>query len=294
MEKFFKALWLFLKSFFGFKEEDEATTPPPEATPPKEDAPSKPGVRVLEKGMKGDDVLAAQKLLNAHLPDELDIDEDGEFGNETENAVLKFQAMKGVGRTGAIGPQTLAELEKKPLPPSAGPATQTIMRKVADVAEVEGKKNLVYTGMKSEAEKFLASVRKIIGMPTGRFAWCGGFVFWCCKEGGANIPAAFPTGYTVAYCPGWEAWAIKKGYWHPASDKNFNPQRGDIVLFNWDGDAFADHIGIVLAYDRVNSPTRVKTAEGNTSGKSNNNGDQTSIRARDWANIRGFIRFPAA
>jgi hypothetical protein len=161
---------------------------------------------------------------------------------------------------------------------------------LADIAEIEAKKELVWSP-KSDAEKYLKTVRTTIGSPSGRFAWCGAFTYWCCLQAGYTFKPAFATGYSVAYVPGWEAWAKANKTWFssrlPSSE--FNPERGDILIFDWDSDSVPDHIGIVLAYDGKRTIT---TAEGNTSVASNSNGNATAVRKRDWMTVRGFIRLP--
>jgi len=160
---------------------------------------------------------------------------------------------------------------------------------MAEIAKIEADKNLIWTNEKCEAEKYLASVRKVVGQQKGRFAWCGAFVYWCCTQAKISVPAVFPTGFTAAYVPGWEAWARKNEMWYSSRLKahEFNPKAGDIVIFDWDSDAIPDHIGIVLSYDGKRTLT---TAEGNTSAKSNSNGNATAVRTRDWKFCKGFIR----
>lgn len=267
----------------------ETTTPVPPTVPkdPTSTNPPTTPVRTLEKGMTGDDVKKIQQKLK-DLGYTIEV--DGEYGNETVEVVTNFQRYNGIGQTGRVGPQTLAAIlaakpEKKPNGTGAVAA--------ADLAEKEGLQVRQWLSSSSEAEKYLATVRAAIGQPTGRFSWCGAFVYWCFKQAGVEIPVAFSTGYTAAYCPGWEAWAKAKGYWYPSNLKKdeFNPRRGDIVLFNWDGDAYADHIGIVLSYD---GKATIKTAEGNTSSTeygSQTNGNSTAVKHRDWSKIKGFIRF---
>lgn len=159
---------------------------------------------------------------------------------------------------------------------------------LAQIARAEGEKSLVWT-QTSEAEKYLQSVRKAIGQPTGRFAWCGAFTYWCCLQAGFTFPAAFPTGFTAAYVPAWETWAKSNGTWYSSrlSRNEFNPQAGDIVIFDWDTDSVPDHVGIVLSYDGKRTLT---CAEGNTSATNNSNGNSTAVRTRDWASCKGFVR----
>lgn len=160
---------------------------------------------------------------------------------------------------------------------------------LTQTAKAEGEKNLVWTDEKCEAEKYLASVRKAIGQSKGRFPWCGAFVYWCCNVAGVDVPTAFPTGFTAAYVPGWEAWARANKTWYSSRLKidEFNPRAGDIVVFDWNDDSVADHIGIVLSYDGKRT---LSTAEGNTSATNNSNGNSTAVRTRDWNVCKGFIR----
>jgi hypothetical protein len=73
---------------------------------------------VLALGDDGHDVEDLQHLLNLT---ELhpDLDEDGDFGNGTEDAVTHYQATRGLAADGICGEQTWAALydSKQPLPP---------------------------------------------------------------------------------------------------------------------------------------------------------------------------------
>lgn len=168
-------------------------------------------------------------------------------------------------------------------------AQENKIERLSFYARKEAEKNLVWTDEKCEAEKYLASVRQAVGQAKGRFPWCGSFVYWCCKVAGFDFPAAFTTGFTAAYVPGWEAWARANKTWYSSRLKasEFNPKAGDIVVFDWNDDAVADHIGIVLDYDGKRTLT---TAEGNTSAMNNSNGNSTAVRTRDWNVCKGFIR----
>src|SRR5262249_45820637 len=73
---------------------------------------------VLGKGDVGDDVEDLQEMLNGT---ELrpDLEEDGDFGPATENAVITYQATRGLAADGLGGPITWDGLyeNKQPLPP---------------------------------------------------------------------------------------------------------------------------------------------------------------------------------
>jgi hypothetical protein len=57
-------------------------------------------------GCSGSDVTALQVAINAAIASGAPIDTDGTFGPETELAVKQFQAAKGLGVDGVVGPAT--------------------------------------------------------------------------------------------------------------------------------------------------------------------------------------------
>lgn len=83
-------------------------------------------------------------------------------------------------------------------------------------------------------------------------AWCSYFVAWCAKESGCSsiIPQ---TGLASASADEMKA----KNQW---KDRNYKPQRGDLIYFNYGGSSI-QHVGIVTACDG----STVKTVEGNYS-----------------------------
>lgn len=72
----------------------------------------------FRNGDEGQEVLAIQKrLVELHY----NISSlDGDFGNETEAAVKRFQADRGLEVDGIIGEQTYKVLMNKPMPPNRG------------------------------------------------------------------------------------------------------------------------------------------------------------------------------
>lgn len=278
-------MWEWLKQIFAkfldWLEKNKDQLPkPPEAKPvepPKEDDAV---VLPVKFGQTGPSVKIIQDQLK-----ELgyDLEVDSEFGEETQGAVLAFQEANKIGKTGVVGEQTYAAMFSGT---AKGPVKVTaVAQRAAKIALEEAKRNLHYTGPNSEAEKYLKAVRSLIGMPSGRFAWCAAFVFWCFLQAGLDLSEQL--GGYAAYVPGYVNWAKKKGYWHPASEKSFNPREGDMIIFDWSDTGDADHIGLVVSYD---GSAYVNTAEGNTSSASDGNGDQTSVRRRHWDTILGFIR----
>lgn len=86
-------------------------------------------------------------------------------------------------------------------------------------------------------------------------AWCGAFVNWCAKQAGIKIP-------NCTYTPAGATGFMDKNAW--TLSEAAEPQPGDIVFFDFPGDALdrISHVGIVIAN---NGNGTVTTVEGNTS-----------------------------
>lgn len=119
------------------------------------------------------------------------------------------------------------------------------------------------------------------------YAWCDAFVSWCLHRaaGGVHIPIE-SAGVIVTW------FAAKRLGWLVS-----RPLRGDLILFDFDGDRWHDdHIGFIEKVLRLGPVYIIRTIEGNTSsGKkgSQSDGDGVfrrvrTVRARDVA----FIRVP--
>jgi hypothetical protein len=85
-------------------------------------------------------------------------------------------------------------------------------------------------------------------------AWCGAFVNWCAKQAGIKIP-------NCTYTPAGATGFMDKNAWTLAEQAD--PQPGDIVFFDFPGDALdrISHVGIVMSN---NGNGTVTTIEGNT------------------------------
>ena len=85
--------------------------------------------------------------------------------------------------------------------------------------------------------------------------WCGAFVNWCAKQAGVKIP-------NCVYTPAGATGFMDKKAWTLAEQAD--PQPGDIVFFDFPGDALdrISHVGIVITN---NGNGTVTCIEGNTS-----------------------------
>lgn len=116
------------------------------------------------------------------------------------------------------------------------------------------------------------------GLPPG--PWCMYFVHWCFAPfrqlGGWGSVERF------------EQWAQAHG------ELVARPFRGDVVCYDWNGDGWADHVGIV---DRVLAlrwrgrvfAGWVRTVEGNTAVGNDSNGGRVMLRRR-WIRNAKFVR----
>ncbi len=112
--------------------------------------------------------------------------------------------------------------------------------------------------------------------------YCAMFVSWCFAQAGATFP-----GYPSAYCPD----IVSAGYAAGATPYNEDARPGDLVLFDWQGDGEADHVGIVESNHPESST--MTTIEGNTSSGdagSQSNGGGVYRRERPYGSIRCVVR----
>lgn len=111
------------------------------------------------------------------------------------------------------------------------------------------------------------------------YAWCAVFITWCFAQTGisANIKGV----QNKAYVPSWEAWAKKEGRWHT------EPKIGALVIYDWNKDGGADHIGIIESFDVKNKT--VTAIEGNTAIGNDSNGGEVMRRVRSMSYVRGYI-----
>ena len=118
----------------------------------------------------------------------------------------------------------------------------------------------------SQLNKFLEVAKAELGYIEGpadnetkyqkpKQAWCGAFVNWCAKQAEVKIP-------NCTYTPAGATAFMDKNAWTLAEQAD--PQPGDIVFFDFPGDALdrISHVGIVITN---NGDGTVTTIEGNTS-----------------------------
>ena len=112
------------------------------------------------------------------------------------------------------------------------------------------------------------------------YPWCCAFVWDIFRMCGASN--LFYDGQRTAYCPTVLSWAKNNGMIVPFSQAQY----GDLVLFDWNGDGVADHIGFVESLQG----STLMTIEGNTSDASHSNGGYVLRRDRYQNSVIAIVR----
>ena len=116
--------------------------------------------------------------------------------------------------------------------------------------------------------------------------WCAMFVSWCFAQAGLSQGIAAQTKKGFASCDAGLKWFAKRNKIVPVGQA----QAGDIVFFQFDADAQADHVGIVIKND---GKKYLWCIEGNTSGDtkgSQSNGDGVYTKKRAYSLVMGVAR----
>lgn len=119
----------------------------------------------------------------------------------------------------------------------------------------------------------------------GPAPWCGAATGTWYEEAGIHVTPR------ITYCPYIEedARAGRNGFarWEPASELSRVPI-GSAVLYDWQGDGEADHVGLLV---RKNPDGSITVVEGNAqpgSGGDQSNGGGVYVRTRPLNFVRGF------
>ena len=116
----------------------------------------------------------------------------------------------------------------------------------------------------------------------------GGAYPWCCTFGWdifrmAGASELFYDGKKTAYCPEVVNWGRKNDLIVPLTDG----RPGDLILFDWNHDGVADHIGII---EKQLDKNIYRTIEGNTAVGNDSNGGEVMRRTRDTNTVCCIIR----
>lgn len=111
-------------------------------------------------------------------------------------------------------------------------------------------------------------------------AWCAIFVSWVFDKAGLPL-GLIQTQKGYHHCQGAHNWFRRE------NRLTTQPQKGDIVMFDWQGDGWADHTGIFVEWLDP-AKTKFSSLEGNTSLSDNSNGGQVMLRERRVESVKSF------
>lgn len=217
---------------------------------------------VLRQGSRGPAVAQLQRSLVAagFNPGTA----DGVFGAKTRDAVMRFQASRRLRQDGMAGPDTLAAL-RQPAPIAAS-ASSALRSRILDVARAEIGTRERGGDNRGDVQKY----QRFFGR--GVEPYCADFLSYVVTKAGKSL--------NFAYTPYLERHLKETGAWKGRS----NPQPGDVVMFDINGDGKADHTGFV---ETVNADGTVSTIEGNTEHPNGGN-EGVWRKRRSLSVIRGF------
>jgi peptidoglycan hydrolase-like protein with peptidoglycan-binding domain len=111
--------------------------------------------------------------------------------------------------------------------------------------------------------------------------WCAMFVSWVFHHAGHPL-GAIQSRNGIHHCQSAHNYYKEKGR------LTANPEPGDIVIYDWEGTGYADHIGIFIKWANADK-TAIEAWEGNTSMSNNSDGGQVMKRIRSRNLIKSFI-----
>ncbi len=247
---------------------------------------------MIRRGSEGPEVRMLQMLLEKTGLSPGPI--DGIFGPATHGAVVQFQVRRGLDADGIVGPKTWTALRDKtgsdldpsrygaprqrrpaappagggrggdnqaPRRPGANPRDEAAMRE--EILRVAGSQ--VGTLERGHNRGGATKYQQAFGR--GPEPWCADFVSWVYSQAGKDTNAP--------YCPTFVQQLKRQGRWKGHA----NPEPGDLVFFDWDGDGSPDHVGIVKS---VNGDGTITTIEGNTTNPKNQEQEGVFERSRKY------------
>jgi len=111
--------------------------------------------------------------------------------------------------------------------------------------------------------------------------WCAMFVSWVFDQAGVRLKVG-QTSKGFHHCQS------AHNIWKQKQRLTSNPQKGDIVLFDWQNNGWADHTGIFVKWENA-AKTQFTCLEGNTSVNNNSNGGLVMERKRNKSTVKAFV-----
>lgn len=142
------------------------------------------------------------------------------------------------------------------------------MSKIVEIARTEiGTKESPKNSNKTKYGKWFG----LDGVP-----WCGMFVSWCYAMRGKPLP-------NIGFTKGFAGCQTAVAYFRRNKRIVKEPNPGDIVFFDFNGDGRHDHTGIFVMW--LDKGKTFHTVEGNTGLNNQANGGEVMFRTRSTHNV---------
>lgn len=115
-------------------------------------------------------------------------------------------------------------------------------------------------------------------------AWCGAFVSWVYFQAGYKWPKQMDSSKGIIWVP---VVLIRARQFPQLYKRTFDPQPGDLIIFDWNADKKEDHIGIFVNW--IIKGKTFTTIEGNTARGNDSNGGQVQQRERKIEHVVSFV-----
>lgn len=235
----------------------------------------KMGTRNTTNGRTDKCVSAMQYAFNVAAGQSLTV--DGVVGALTVNAIRNYQRLFKQPVTGEM---TAAQIEVlNTLLQMSSTSTTSASGSNSNAAIVE----IAYQELNKRPVEYDSNVLKYTD--GAREAWCADFVSWVFKQAGKPFTGGWSGGWRISYVPNIQSYANNRHWWHPASDRSFTPQPGDIIIYG------STHTNIVVNYNK--STDMLTTIGGNEGDKVNTSTfKRTGGRTPAGVPITGYVRRP--
>jgi uncharacterized protein (TIGR02594 family) len=161
---------------------------------------------MLKLGSKGADVERMQTLLNSLLQPPPRLLVDGDFGKRSHDALVRFQASRGLTADGVVGPATWKALGQQPQPVARVVPVRVVTPAQSWMTIAEAEIGVRENSAAGQHNKRILEFHKATSLRAteDEVPWCSSFVNWVMAESGR-------TGTKSAAAKSWLNWGTELG-----------------------------------------------------------------------------------
>ena len=159
---------------------------------------------MVKLGSKGADVARMQTLLNSLLQPPPRLQVDGDFGKRSHDALVRFQASRGLKADGVVGPRTWEALGQLSQPVARVAAAPTVTPAKSWMTIAEAEVGVRENAAAGQHNKRIIEFHKSTSLRAteDEVPWCSSFVNWVMIESGR-------TGTKSAAAKSWLNWGTE-------------------------------------------------------------------------------------